>query len=63
MNETFFFFLGAIVCYAFVRLKDRIERGNPKNDRVLDFFVFQSLIGGFIAFWAYVYYFAKGLFK
>lgn len=63
MNETFFFFMGVFLSYFCSYLKNKIERADPKNNKLFDWLVFQSLFGGFIAFWAYVYYFAKGLFN
>lgn len=63
MNETFFFFMGIFLSYLFCYIKERIEKGNKSNGRIFDFIVFQCLLGGFLAFWAYSYYFVKELFN
>ena len=63
MNESFCFVMGMFISYLCSYIKERIERGNPNKDKLLDFIVFQCLLGGFLAFWTYAYYFVKGLFN
>ena len=52
---------GFFLCFSLIAIKERIERANQKEDKVIELLIFISLCGGFLSFISFIIGFCKGL--